>query len=456
MSGIDLLIGPIYLVFAYLILYLFRGTFTNKKTRPYFIPAFSAKVFGLCFFAIIYWFYYGGGDSFNFFQGGNILAYYLTSVPQVGFKGLLADANDITSPMHTYLSNIFFYRSSEEWAIIKIVAVCNLLSFRSYLGTGVFFALFCFLASWRLYTSLQKVYPEISKRLAWATLFVPSMIFWGSSVMKDTLTLAACSFIFAIIIDFAYKRSAIVRDTIILLISVKLLLALKIYLLFAMLPALGLWLFISFQSKIKSTAVKALIIPFLIVIIGVFAYGSVLYIASQNAEFASTDAVSNKLQTYHNYHGSLGGSAYSLGEVEYTPLGLLKKAPASIFVSLFRPFIFEVRNPVMLLSGFESTIYLLLTLYVLYKTGIRRTLRYTFSQPIMIFSIGFTLILGFIIGISSYNFGALVRFKIPFLPLYGLWLTLVYYMPRYELRDKKRLFAIKKAKNQALEALKSK
>jgi hypothetical protein len=40
------------------------------------------------------------------------------------------------------------------------------------------------------------------------------------------------------------------------------------------------------------------------------------------------------------------------------------------------------------------------------------------------------LIFAFAVGISSYNFGALSRYKIPCLPFYALGLVLVYYKNR--------------------------
>jgi hypothetical protein len=39
----------------------------------------------------------------------------------------------------------------------------------------------------------------------------------------------------------------------------------------------------------------------------------------------------------------------------------------------------------------------------------------------------FTLIFGFAVGFTAYNFGALVRFKIPMLPFFGIGLSLLWY-----------------------------
>ena len=48
-------------------------------------------------------------------------------------------------------------------------------------------------------------------------------------------------------------------------------------------------------------------------------------------------------------------------------------------------------------------------------------------DPTIQFSLVFTLIFAFAVGISSYNFGTLTRYKIPCMPFYGAALILIYY-----------------------------
>ena len=56
-----------------------------------------------------------------------------------------------------------------------------------------------------------------------------------------------------------------------------------------------------------------------------------------------------------------GGSGYTLGDFDYSPSGMIRKIPLAINVSLFRPYLWEVKNPVMLLSAIESLVFLLFT-----------------------------------------------------------------------------------------------
>ena len=113
-----------------------------------------------------------------------------------------------------------------------------------------------------------------------------------------------------------------------------------------------------------------------------------------------------------------GGAVYTLGDFDYSPAGMLRKLPLAINVTLFRPYLWEVNNPVMLLSALESLALFLFTLYVFYKRGVGATFKAIGSNPFLLFCFVFSLSFAFAVGIATYNFGSLVRYKIPLLPFY--------------------------------------
>ena len=125
-----------------------------------------------------------------------------------------------------------------------------------------------------------------------------------------------------------------------------------------------------------------------------------------------------------------GGSGYSLGDFDYSTSGILRKTPAAIWVTLFRPYIWEAKNPVMLLSALESTIFLLVTLFVLFRVLARGRWRPLPGHPVIIFCFAFAISFAFAVGISTYNFGSLVRYKIPMMPFYVIGLFLLYHLSK--------------------------
>jgi hypothetical protein len=125
------------------------------------------------------------------------------------------------------------------------------------------------------------------------------------------------------------------------------------------------------------------------------------------------------------YTGKDAGSGYSLGELDGTFTGMLSKAPQAINVSLFRPYLWEVRNPLMVLSALESFLMMGLTVFVLFRS--RGRLMSLFKNPTVIFCLVFGLTFAFAVGVSTFNFGTLARYKIPLLPFYGLALIFLSY-----------------------------
>lgn len=118
------------------------------------------------------------------------------------------------------------------------------------------------------------------------------------------------------------------------------------------------------------------------------------------------------------FSGKKAGSGYDIGEQDGTLQGLVKLAPAAVNVSLFRPYIWEVRNPLMVFSAIESLILFLLTIKVV--LGLRKwRLRKRIKNPLVFTSFVFAISFAFAVGVSTYNFGSLSRYKIPLLPFYA-------------------------------------
>ncbi|GAC1706256.1 MAG: hypothetical protein NVS9B7_14760 [Flavisolibacter sp.] len=116
------------------------------------------------------------------------------------------------------------------------------------------------------------------------------------------------------------------------------------------------------------------------------------------------------------------GSGYSLGTIDGSVGGMLKQFPAGVVVTLFRPFPWEVKKIIVALSAIEAIIFLYLTLKVFFDRNSKLSL--VFKDPTVLFCLIFSLIFAFAVGISSGNFGALSRYKIPCLPFYGAFLMI--------------------------------
>ncbi len=126
-------------------------------------------------------------------------------------------------------------------------------------------------------------------------------------------------------------------------------------------------------------------------------------------------------------------SSYDLGACDPSIVGMLVKCRQAVVVTLFRPFPWEARKIIVLLSALEAILFVYFTFKAFQKRGIPKTIGLIIKDPNLLFCLAFSLIFAFAVGISSYNFGALSRYKIPCLPFYGAFLMIVinYHRTKY-------------------------
>ena len=206
---------------------------------------------------------------------------------------------------------------------------------------------------------------------------------------------------------------------------------LKPYIILSLLPGALLWLNNAYLKQVPSGFVKILVMPLIGLIIlggGFFLYRNM---GSLMGDYGNIDQAVEKAKIIREdllREEQYGGNNYNLGEIDGTAGGMTTIAPLAIFTALYRPLFFEVGSPMMVISAFENTILLFLTLILFLKTNPRKVIRIILSEPLILYSIFFSLLLAFGVGMASTNFGALSRYKIPFMPYYFSAIYLVYYL----------------------------
>jgi len=418
MDVLDFLIAPIYLFLFLFIAYIFRPYFTNQLTKKYFIPALLIRFFGAFMVGVIYQFYYGGGDTLNFYHLGSAKIFNaFINEPLVGLK-LIFGPNVVTSENFKYVQGLLFLRDPQSYFLIRIAAIFGILGFNSYLAIALFFAVYSFSGLWALYHVLAQKYPEMYKYFALSILFIPSVFFWGSGYLKDTLCIGALGWATYCLFRFTDSKKYVLPISG-LLFSLFLIYSVKPYIVMCFFPATLLYWFFASTGKIKSGFIKIIYAPLMIVILGISGYFVVDTLGKTEEKYALDNIAETARVTAYDiryYTGKDAGSGYSLGELDGSFLSLVKLAPQAVNVSLFRPYLWEIRNPLMLLSALESLGFLLLTVYAVVLTLQGRT--NIPDKSLFIFLLTFSVLFAFAVGVSTYNFGTLSRYKIPMMPYY--------------------------------------
>ena len=418
----ELLIAPFYLAFFYLWAHIIRKRVTNRYTRQYFLPALTLKFIGAIALGLIYQFYYGGGDTFNYYGHATVIHEAFQHSFTAGMKLLLTSGGAYDPETIRYTANMYWYQEgSSEYLLARIAAVFGLLCFNSYVVIGLFFALLSFSGVWAMYITFAAIRPSMYKQLAWTLFFIPSLFFWGSGLLKDSLCFGALGWLFYALYRGAIMRRKISRNFIIGFITAYLLFYLKVYILLCFLPAALLWVFNETNSRIKSQTMRLLARPVLLGLGGVLAFYATTNLTEGDAKY-DLDNIGerSKITADYLYQQSQlqEGSGYYLGELDGSIGSMVKLAPQAIGTALFRPFVWEAHNPVMLLSALEALFILGFTLRILYRTGLIRTLGIITRTPILVLCFVFGLTFAASVGVTSNNFGTLVRYKIPMIPFY--------------------------------------
>jgi hypothetical protein len=424
----DLFLGPIYLGIFYFIAYMVRPAVTNKFTNQFFIPGLTLKFIGAISLGVIYKFYYGGGDTFNYLYHVKVILRAFDQSFSIGLK-LLADNGGSKDPaIFPYTSVMFWHQEhSAEYLLSRFAAFLGLFCFGNYTVIALMFAAISFSGVWALYMTMAKIRPHVYKELGWTMFYIPSMFFWGSGLLKDSLCLGALGWLFYSFYLGAIQKRSIAKSIFIGFAAAYSLYFIKVYILLCFLPAALLWVFNENNARIKNQTLKILIKPVFFALGGAIAFYAATNLTKGDEKY-DIDKIGerSKITADYLYETSLKqeGSGYYLGEQDGTIGGMVKLAPQAIATSLFRPFLWEAHNPVMLLSAIEAVFFLVFTLRIFWRTGVGKTFGLISNTPILLMSFLFSLIFAASVGITSSNFGTLVRYKIPLIPFYlsGLYI----------------------------------
>lgn len=437
----DLIFTPIYLSVILGLVYLAASKIKDRELRKYFLNGIFLKFIGAISLGLIYEFVYDGGDTSAYFTNGKIVSGAFYDSPSTWLKLLLQYPEDETTTQ--YIKQLTWYTDRASYFPSRIVALLGPFCFNTYSIIALFFAIISFNGLWHLFIVFKDIYPKLQREIAISIFYVPSLFFWGSGIMKDPLVLAGLGwFVYAFYFGLV-KRIKPVKCIVLACMGLYLLLYIKPYVIAAFFPPMAIWMYMLGIKRVKDRIVRIMVgfIFFILLLITIPLFINYMS-ATSGYEFTNIDAISKKIEITSEWierASGQEGSSYSLGELDGTVSGTLALAPQAIVVSLFRPFLWEVRNPVMLLAALESTWLLITTLYILFKVGLFKSIWYISKDPTLILCFLFSIIFAAFVGLSSGNFGTLVRYKIPLIPFYmcGIFILLTK-IPKTDVKKKSK------------------
>ncbi|MDB5005123.1 MAG: hypothetical protein JWQ34_3348 [Mucilaginibacter sp.] len=438
-TSLDYILLPFYLFLIYRIAYYFRNKYypQGHPYRSYLIPGLTAKIAGAIFIGLIYNYYYAGGDSLNFFYHSKIINSTFTKSFGSWIRLITHHANTDNLIDGQAVADMYWYDDIPSYTTACLGAFIGIFCFTKYLIINVIISSITFIGIWLMFLTFATQYDKLIKPIAIAILLMPGPIVWGSGLFKDSFCMFSVGCLVYCFHTLFEKRT--IKLVLILLVSVSiiLLILIKAYILVVLLPVLLLKTILIYQKKAALQPEKKMVFY---IILAVFAFAAFI-IFRKIAIYLSSFTMDNLLLEVVKQKDYLlrvsidqDGAAYNLGDFDPTLAGIINKILPAINVTLFRPYPWEAKSIIQFFNSIESTGVLLLTLYLILKRNIFNTITNIYKDPNLIMCLFFTLIFAFFVGISSYNFGSLSRYKIPCTPFYMLFLMVLIFN-----KDEKKL-----------------
>lgn len=403
----------------------------EREEVPLLDVSFAAHCFSAFAQIWMYTYWYGGGDALAYHHFGLPIAEAL----RADFGLFFGDTVDV-----------FFHRDSRlpfdilgggSTGTMSMVAVWLMfLLGNSLYAASLTVAIASYLAKVLIYRALRPQVPVAFRRdTLFAVALVPSAVFWTATLLKEPVMMAFFGPLF-------YGLRLLMEGRRFWLAGVMLAIGgggvalLKPYVLFAFAIAGGLWLI---WNRVLRGGGNIIVKPAYLVV-GVVAMAGASTVLdrflpkSADAQTLSQQLAYQRRAAAYDEGGSnfsLEGKRRELGDTEGTSLSAqLALAPLALVTALFRPFLFEARNPMQLANALETTWLLVLLVQLIRRYSVGGLLRTVFSSPPLVFCAVFTLILALGTGLSTSNMGTLSRYRAPMMPFFVALMLLLRAMSR--------------------------
>jgi len=388
------------------------------------------KLFFSLSYALFFILAYGGGDTIAYYHGTSALNNLFLEDPGMYFEQLLTTPTD--SSISTFFNSRtgyppgWIYREPEGFFICKITSILSFFTFKSFIATTLLLSYFVASASYKLFVLIRNMDIVSERYLAIGLLFLPSVNFWCTGISKDTFVyIGVLLMVYNGFIIISKDSKHRIRAIVMFVLTALMVYHVRSIILYVTIIALVLAYSTVLAKRISSGGQAIIFVRLIIIVGGFFALSQALSSGSE-AEFLEQNSIFQEAAiTQRDFATNVtyGESRYSIGEIQFTPFGLIRASPFAIIAGVFRPFIWEALSPSLIFNGLESLLFTYL-LFIFFSKGAMGKIRMIQSHELLLFAISFVLIMAFVTGLTSGLFGVLVRLRAPLLPFAIILLSL--------------------------------
>lgn len=360
---------------------------------------------------LIYTYYYTDrltADTFKFFDDSKILFDSLQMKPFDFLRmvsGIGAGSAEL-QPYYDKMTNWYdtFSPYNDNRTLIRLNAFLRIFSFGYYYVHVVFV---CFLSLSGIIAVVKvfsREYPQKSFEIFAVFLLLPSVLFWGSGLLKDSLVVFSMGLVLYWFDQLLNSGQLKINQITMLIFSMFLLMITKFHVFVLILPLLTAW-WVCVTTGFKPYLVFcSATLSFFILIVAI----SFLF-----PEWNMAVRLAQKQEAFFNLASvTTAGSFIAIPKLEPDFISFILNAPAGFIFCLTRPFITDGGSVLIMVSAIENMVILLFCGYALFKLKFIEIK----DKVLPWFSIFYTITFFVLIGSVTPVLGAIVRYKAQALP----------------------------------------
>jgi hypothetical protein len=307
--------------------------------------------------------------------------------------------NQMNYWFRVYESNIY----NDSHTIIRFNALIRVFSFGYFNVHTVFMCFFSLTGLVALYKFAVQYLQKQKKELVLAVFLMPSVLFWGSGVLKEGILLFGMGLLIYYF-DRLIRKKHVVLSTIIVISSGILLTYTKFYVIITLIPLLISYFIVMYTSE------KLVFLKYFFVCLSYIGIGLLIPYIFPGYNFL--EIITQKQHDFINLSQFVkSGSVISVEYLEPSLWSFIKNAPIAFSNTLLRPLFFEVKSLFMALAAIENLIILLFGIICIFFFNKKIP-----HKNFLMFSVFYVVMIFTLTGLITPVMGAIVRYKIPALP----------------------------------------
>jgi len=364
--------------------------------RPVFPLFLLLKIIGGIAVGVIFFHFYGFGDTITYFNESQHL-YERVYGGQQGIFELFLNTE-----------NLPFEGQPRAQFMLKIVTLFSFFSMGNYYVIAFYISVLTALAAWKLADTLCQIYNSKVAAIV-AILFLPTSLFWGSGIVKESIALAAIFSLVNHLIRLVKLNEQKLTNYYWIIFASVVLLNLKYYYAAIILP-LVVVLIIVYQIDRRYEIRRRFLVPTMLLMLVLGVGGATMLHPNLNFKVMPEVIYGN-----HEAFKSMSreDNIIKYENIEPSWKSIIENAPLALISGLYRPFPSERGNIFKRIIGMGNLILLLLTVSAFRQKWPSEKM----NSLLLLCAITYIVIEAVFLSLSTPNFGTLSRYKMGYIPL---------------------------------------